>query len=129
MLKTNTWIIRFFFVWTFGFVVGKNITIVVLLERSAVVDFPFSINRTRGLISMAINRTQELLYGEAELEYIIQPVDVPECVAEKWGSIFAELYYNHKPHLVIGPGAYYFNNHGKLNLFAFTNLEDTVLCV
>ncbi|XP_045198693.2 atrial natriuretic peptide receptor 1-like isoform X2 [Mercenaria mercenaria] len=81
-----------------------NITIGLLLERSVDVDFPFSINRTRGLISVAINQTQELLKNIVNLDYIIMPVDVPTCTAMEWGAAFAEMYFTHKPHVLIGPG-------------------------
>jgi hypothetical protein len=67
-----------------------NITIGVLLERSAILDFPFSINRTKGLIDIAIDKTQ--------------PCDVPTCVASKWGALFSEMYHKYRPHAVIGPG-------------------------
>jgi hypothetical protein len=81
-----------------------NITIGVLLERSAILDFPFSINRTKGLIDIAINKTQYMLKDVANLEYIITPCDVPTCVASKWGALFSEMYHKYRPHAVIGPG-------------------------
>jgi hypothetical protein len=84
-------------------VAPKNITIAVLLERSSV-DMPFIINRTHGLVSMAAKKTREMLDGVANLEYIIMPVDVPGCVATKWGAMFAELYNRFRPHAIIGPG-------------------------
>ncbi|XP_053380189.1 atrial natriuretic peptide receptor 1-like [Mercenaria mercenaria] len=81
-----------------------NITIGVLAERSAVLDFPFSINRTKGLIDIAINKTRHMLKDAAHLEYVIMPCDVPTCVATKWGALFSEMYHKYRPHAVIGPG-------------------------
>ncbi|XP_060585634.1 atrial natriuretic peptide receptor 1-like, partial [Ruditapes philippinarum] len=83
---------------------GVNITIGVLVERSDILDFPFSINRTKGLIDIAINKTRYMLKDLANLKYVITPCDVPTCVATKWGALFSELYHKYHPHAVIGPG-------------------------
>jgi len=40
---------------------NANITIGLMLERSAILDFPFSINRIQGLVNIAINKTREML--------------------------------------------------------------------
>ncbi|KAH3785117.1 hypothetical protein DPMN_150769 [Dreissena polymorpha] len=34
---------------------------------------------------------------------VVMPVDVPTCVEYKWGSMFAEMYYEHAQHAVMGP--------------------------
>ena len=81
-----------------------NITIGVLVERSDILDFPFSINRTKGLIDIAINKTRDIIQDRANLDYVIVPCDVPTCVASKWGALFSEMYHKYRPHAVIGPG-------------------------
>lgn len=45
----------------------KNITVALMLERSTLADFPFSINRTIGLIRIAINRSREIVRDVADL--------------------------------------------------------------
>ncbi|XP_053381094.1 atrial natriuretic peptide receptor 1-like [Mercenaria mercenaria] len=82
---------------------STNITIGLLLERSVDADFPFSINRTYGLISVAINHTRTLMTN-VKFDYIIMPVDVSTCTAMEWGAAFSEMYCAYKPHVLIGPG-------------------------
>ncbi|KAH3838469.1 hypothetical protein DPMN_111878 [Dreissena polymorpha] len=82
---------------------SANITIGVVLERSAITDFPFSINKTHGLISIAINRTCQLMNGVANMRFVVIPCDVSGCISLKWGALFAEMHFTYAPHAVIGP--------------------------
>lgn len=45
----------------------ENITVGIFVERSATLDFPFNVNRTYGLIHIAINKTREILQHTANL--------------------------------------------------------------
>ena len=80
-----------------------NITVAVLLERS-VNDIPFSINRTIGLIEIAINKSRDMLQQSVHLEFIIRYADVPTCTALEWGALAADIYHNNEIHAIIGPG-------------------------
>ena len=81
-----------------------NITVAVLLERSAVLDFPFQINRTIGLIEIAINKSRDILQQSVHLEFIIRYADVTTCTALEWGALAADIYHNNEIHAIIGPG-------------------------
>ena len=81
-----------------------NITVAVLLERSAVLDFPFQINRTIGLIEIAINKSRDILQQSVHLEFIIRHADVTTCTALEWGALAADIYHNNEIHAIIGPG-------------------------
>ena len=74
------------------------------MERSVNMDFPFSINRTHGLISIAKNHTRHIVGNKTNLEFIVMPVDVTTCSAMDWGAAFAEMYFHYRPHVLIGPG-------------------------
>lgn len=88
-------------------VCGTNVTIGLLMERSVNADFPFSINRTHGLISIAKNHTRHIVGNETNLEFVVMPVDVTGCTAMDWGAAFAEMHFQHRPHVLIGPGLCY----------------------
>ena len=82
-----------------------NITIGILVERSTILDFPFGINRTIGLINIGVSRMREILAGKGvNIELIVTPGDSVTCTAERWGSFAAELYHHQHVAAFIGPG-------------------------
>ena len=85
----------------------ENITIAVLTERSALVDFPSQLNRTIGLIERAMNKTREILQHVANVEFIIKNMDFPGCTDSHWGALLAELYYVNQINAIVGPGMYF----------------------
>ena len=103
-----------------------NITVAVLIERSAVLDFPFQINRTIGIVELGINKSKELLQDSANVNYIIRYADVPTCTALEWGALAAEVYHNNEIHAIIGPGKYQHMSRlvGKPTMW-FSNRSDT----
>ena len=99
-----------------------NITVAVLVERSAVLDFPFQINRTVGIIELAMNKSREMLADVANLEFIIRYADVPTCTSLHWGALAADIYHNNKIHAIIGPGKYYCTSF-KSEIFCICPME------
>ena len=83
-----------------------NITIAVLTERSALVDFPSQLNRTIGIIERAMNKTREILQHVANVEFIIKNMDFPGCTDSHWGALLAELYHVDQINAIVGPGMY-----------------------
>ena len=83
-----------------------NITVAVFMERSAVMDFVFQINRSIGIVEIAINKSREILKDSANLNFIIRYADVVTCTALEWGALAAEVYHNNEIHAIIGPGKY-----------------------
>ena len=83
-----------------------NITVAVLVESSSVLDFPFQINRTVGIIEQATEKARDILAGTAHLEFIIRQADVPTCTSLLWGALVADVYYGNDIHAIIGPGKY-----------------------
>ena len=84
-----------------------NITVAVLVERSAVLDFPFQLNRTVGIIELAMDKTREMVGHAANMNFIIRYSDVPTCTSLHWGALAAEIYHNNEIHAIIGPGGYH----------------------
>ena len=84
-----------------------NVTVAVLVERSAVVDFPFQLNRSIGIIELAIDKTREMVGKSANVDFIIRYADVPTCTSLHWGALAAEIYHNNEIHAIIGPGLYF----------------------
>ena len=85
----------------------KNITIAVILERSAELDMPFTINRTIGIIELAKRKAQEMTADLAHLDFIVRYIDAPRCTSRSWGALAAELYHINDVHAIIGPGTLY----------------------
>ena len=83
-----------------------NITVALLIERSAILDFPFQINRSIGVVQFGMNKSREILKDSANLNFIIRYADVPTCTALEWGALAAEVYHNNEMHAIIGPGKY-----------------------
>ena len=86
----------------------QNITVAIILERSAVLDMPFTINRTIGIIELAKTTARAIMKDMANLEFIVRFADVPNCVTEKWGALAADIYHNNNIQAIIGPGMFKF---------------------
>ena len=85
-----------------------NITVAILIERSAILDMPFIINRTIGIIELATSKAREITKHSANLDFIVRYADVPACVSLKWGALAAEVYHGNDIQAIIGPGMYTF---------------------
>ena len=82
----------------------QNITVAIILERSAVLDMPFTINRTIGIIELAKTTARAITKDVSNLEFIVRFADVPNCVTEQWGALAADIYHNNNIQAIIGPG-------------------------
>lgn len=58
----------------------RNITVGVLMERSALFDFPFSINRTLGRVRIAFNRTCDMLGGVVNMVRLTDFFCIKVCI-------------------------------------------------
>ena len=83
-----------------------NVTVALVHERSVVVDIPFTINRSIGILEIAMKKSQEIVQGTVNLNFIIKPADTKGCTALKFGALVAELYHRDKIDAVIGPGTF-----------------------
>lgn len=82
----------------------QNITVVYMTERSSTVDVHVLINRTIGLVTMAAEKSKEIVKHTANLNFIIRHVDFPGCTSLQWGALAAEMYYNNRIDAILGPG-------------------------
>ena len=82
---------------------NTNITVAILIERSAIQDMPFIINRTIGIIEIGTKVAQEMTQNVTNLNFILRYADVPGCVNLKWGALASELYHNYDLQAIIGP--------------------------
>ena len=80
-----------------------NITVAVIMER-ALMDMPFAINRTIGVINIAMAKSQEMVKNSVNLNYIVRYADIPTCTYLQFGALAAEIYHNNEIHAIIGPG-------------------------
>lgn len=86
-----------------------NITVALVHERSAGEDLPFTINRTIGILQMAMTKAKEIVQGTVKLNFIIRPADTIGCTTLQFGALVAELYHRDKIDAVIGPGTFSVN--------------------
>lgn len=107
--STNVKLYRYFGIIMFCFInfvscCCVNVTIAILMERSAQTDMPFMINRTIGLVNMVTEKAQEMVENSTNLNFIVRYADVPGCTDMKWGSLASEVYHTNEIHGIIGPG-------------------------
>lgn len=82
----------------------ENITVAYITERSYITDMPFIINRTIGLIDIAMAKAQEIVKDVAHLDFIVRYADVPACTPFKFGALAAEIYHTTEIQAILGPG-------------------------
>ena len=80
-----------------------NITVAVIMER-AQVDLPFGINRSIGVINMAMDKAQSIVRHSVNLNFLVRYLDVRTCTSRKFGALAAEMYHDNGIHGIIGPG-------------------------
>ena len=81
-----------------------NITVAVIMER-AQVDLPFGINRSIGVINMAMDKAQSIVRHSVNLNFLVRYLDVRTCTSRKFGALAAEMYHDNGIHGIIGPGS------------------------
>ena len=101
--------LTFLFVAAFTSVCGVNITVALVHERSAGEDLPFTINRTIGILQIAMAKSREIVQETVNLNFIIRPADTRGCTTLQFGALVAELYHRDNIDAVIGPGTFPLN--------------------
>ena len=98
----------------------QNVTVVYMTERSNIVDLSGMINRTIGLVQMAVEKSKEIVKHTANLDILVKFADVPGCIPLQWGALAAEMYHINKIDAILGPG--------KQLLFHIRSNVNTIVC-
>ena len=83
-----------------------NVTVAYVTERASITDVPFMINRTVGLIEIAMAKAKEIVKHAVNLNFLMRIADIPGCTPMKFGALVAETYHSNDLAAIIGPGNY-----------------------